>query len=65
MEDGELKDALELRSELLALPDPGREVRSQALCAELDDRPEPLSLDSLEKAVDSAVAPVFITELQF
>lgn len=65
VDEGELKDALEFLSELLCLPEPGRDVRSQALCAEVEDRPEPLSLDNREKAVDSVLGPLFITELQF
>ena len=65
VDEGELKDALEFRSELLPLPEPGRVDRSHALCVEPEDRPEPLSLDSLEKALDSVVVPLVITELQF
>lgn len=65
MDDVELREAIELRSEVLPLPDPGRVDLSQALWAELDERPDPLSLLSLEKALDSVVATLGITELLF
>ena len=64
VDDVELKDALEFLSEVLPLPEPGRADRSHALCVEPEERPEPLSLESLEKALDSVVTPL-ITGMLF